>query len=393
VAGTSLAIVTREELEAREAQWLAPYAMKSKDTRGRQHPEPEDPYRTVYRRDHDRIVHSTAFRRLEYKTQVFVNHEGDYYRTRLTHSLEVAQIAVSIARALRLNEDLVEVAALAHDIGHPPFGHAGEDALRELMKEHGGFEHNLQGLRVVDVLEERYPGFPGLNVSWELRESINKHRQPYEAPGGRIELDPNTSPLLESQVADISDEIAYDNHDLDDGLTSRLLHEEDLRSVELWEQAREAVERRGGTALTPEIRKHQIIRELINRQVTDLLTHTTSQLAARKIHSVEDVRRCPDRLVDFSEEMHRLRLPLKKFLREHLYRNYRVVRMASKAMRFITELFQLYLKQPEQLPNTTRRRIQRGEDPARVICDYIAGMTDRYCLEEYRKLFDPFERV
>ena len=391
-AMTNVSVVTREELEAREAHWLAPYAMKSKDTRGRQHPEPEDPYRTVYRRDRDRIVHSTAFRRLEYKTQVFVNHEGDYYRTRLTHSLEVAQIAVSIARALRLNEDLVEVAALAHDIGHPPFGHAGEDALRELMKDHGGFEHNLQGLRVVDLLEERYPGFPGLNLSWELRESINKHRQPY-APGCRVELDPNVSPLLESQVADISDEIAYDNHDLDDGLTSGLLKEEDLRAIELWEQAREAVERRWGSALTMETRKYQIIRELINRQVTDLLMHTTQQLAARNIHSIEDVRRCPERLVDFSEAMHEARVPLKKFLHEHLYRNYRVARMASKAMRFITELFQLYLKQPEQLPNTTRRRIQRGEDSARVICDYIAGMTDRYCLEEYRKLFDPFERV
>ena len=387
------ALITREELEAREAQWLAPYAMKSKDTRGRQHAEPEDPYRTVYRRDRDRIVHSTAFRRLEYKTQVFVNHEGDYYRTRLTHSLEVSQIAVSVARALRLNEDLVEVAALAHDIGHPPFGHAGEDALRELMKAHGGFEHNLQGLRVVDVLEERYPGFPGLNLSWELRESINKHRQPYDVTGCRIELDPTASPLLESQAADISDEIAYDNHDVDDGLTSGLLKEEELQAVPLWQQAREVVERRWGPSLTPEIRKYQTIRELINRQVTDLLVHSTRQLSARKIGSVEDVRRCPDRLIDFSDEMHALRLPLKKFLREHLYRHYRVVRMASKATRFITELFQLYLRQPDQLPNTTHRRIQRGEEPARAICDYIAGMTDRYCLEEYRKLFDPFERV
>ena len=386
------AIVTREALEAREEQWLAPYAMNSRRTRGRLHAEPEDPLRTVYRRDRDRIIHSTAFRRLEYKTQVFVNHEGDYYRTRLTHTLEVAQIGVSIARALRLNEELVETVSLAHDIGHPPFGHAGEDALRELMQGHGGFDHNIQGLRIVDLLEERYPTFPGLNLTWEVRESINKHRTPYDQAGLQVALDPSVSPLLESQVADIADEVAYDNHDLDDGLTSGMLKEEELRSLAIWEDARRVVEEHRSD-LSPEIRKYQIIRTLINRQVTDLIQACARRLEQHRIASVEDVRRCRERLVGFSPEMQALRKPLKAFLWTHLYQHYRVVRMADKAKRFLIELVQVYLNKQEQLPNTTHARLQRGEDPSRVVCDYIAGMTDRYCLEEYKKLFDPFERV
>ena len=306
-------ILLREELEAREERWLAPYAMKSHNTKGRQHPEPEDPYRTVYRRDRDRIIHTTAFRRLEYKTQVFVNHEGDYYRTRLTHTLEVAQIAVSIARILRLNEDLVDVVSLAHDIGHPPFGHAGEDALRELMEGHGGFDHNIQGLRIVDLLEARYPGFPGLNLTWEVRESINKHRTPYDQPDMQIALDPKFSPLLESQIADVADENAYDNHDLDDGLTSGILKEEDLASLELWRQANEHVESHGAPS-DPEIRRHQIIRHLINRQVTDLVNASVERMKRLQIGSVEDVRACPERLIAFSEEMRQIRTPLKGLL-------------------------------------------------------------------------------
>jgi len=391
-AESTSALVLREDLEAREERWLAPYAMKSRQTRGRQHPEPEDPYRTVYRRDRDRIIHTTAFRRLEYKTQVFVNHEGDHYRTRLTHTLEVAQIAASIARILRLNEDLVEVVALAHDIGHPPFGHAGEDALRELMSGHGGFDHNIQGLRIIDLLEERYPGFPGLNLSWEVRESINKHRTPYDQPDMQVALDPSASPLLESQIADVADEIAYDNHDLDDGLAAGILKEEELVDLELWRTARQAVEARDPLP-NAEIRRYQIIRSLINRQVTDLVTASVERLKQCRISSVEDVRACSQRLIGFSEEMTRLRTPLKRLLWTQFYHHYRVVRMADKAKRFIGELFQLYVKKPEQLPNTTRSRIGRGEDPYRVVCDYLAGMTDRYCLEESKKLFDPFERV
>ncbi len=385
-------IMTREELEAREERWLAPYAMKSRDTKGRQHPEPEDAYRSVYRRDRDRIIHTTAFRRLEYKTQVFVNHEGDHYRTRLTHTIEVAQIAVSVARALRLNEDLVEVVSLAHDIGHPPFGHAGEDVLRELMEGHGGFEHNIQGLRIVDLLETRYPNFPGLNLTWEVRESINKHRAPYDHPGMQVALDPTVAPLLESQIADIADEIAYDNHDLDDGLASGILKEEDLAGIELWRRAQEMVEAQS-TTMAPEVREHQIIRALINSQVTDLITATSVRVQQHHIDSVQAVRACAKRLVGFSDEMAKRRIPLKQCLWKQFYHHHRVVRMSDKAKRFIAELFHLYLEKPEQLPHSTRVRISQKEDPYRVVCDYIAGMTDRYCLEEYKKLFDPFERV
>ena len=304
----------------------------------------------------------------------------------------MAQIAVSIARALRLNEDLVDTVALAHDIGHPPFGHAGEDALRDLMKAHGGFEHNIQGLRIVDLLEERYPDFPGLNLTWEVRESINKHRTPYDQPGLEVALDPSVSPLLESQIADIADEIAYDNHDLDDGLTSGLIKEDELQHLELWKGAREAVERRHPKMAT-EIRKYQIIRELINRQITDLVQESARRLQAHQIDSVKAVRGCSARLIGFSQPMLAIRKPLKAFLWNNLYHHYRVVRMADKAKRFLTELFEVYLRKPEQLPNTTRARLTRGEDPHRVVCDYVAGMTDRYCLEEYKKLFDPFERV
>ena len=385
--------LTREMQEAREAEWLAPYAMKSRDTRGRIHAEPEDPHRTVYRRDRDRIIHSTAFRRLEYKTQVFVNHEGDYYRTRLTHTLEVAQIAVSIARTLRLNEDLIETMALAHDLGHPPFGHAGEDALRALMKEHGGFDHNLQGLRIVDRLEARYPQFRGLNLTWEVREGINKHRTPFDhADYTFAELDPKLPPLLEGQLVDIADEIAYDNHDLDDGLTSGMIHEEELESsIPMWKTAAAQVR-----AMQPdppqEIRKYQVIRTLINEQVTDLVKTTAERLQERRLQSVADVRQCRERVVGFSRAMAEQRKPLKAFLWNRLYRHYRVVRMSDKARRILTELFRAYVEQPEQLPPTTYGRLKE-ESIHRVICDYIAGMTDRYAMEEFQKFFDPYTRV
>jgi len=383
---------SREELERREEQYLAPYAMKSRDTRGREHPEKEDEFRTVYRRDRDRIVHTTAFRRLEYKTQVFVNHEGDYYRTRLTHTIEVAQISVSLARILRLNEDLVEVVSLAHDIGHPPFGHAGEYALRDLMEGYGGFEHNIQGLRIVDLLEHRYPQFQGLNLTWEVRECINKHRTPYDQPDLKVALDPNCSPLLEGQLCDIGDEIAYDNHDLDDGLTSGILKEEELNTLDLWRQVRDAVES-AHPGLDPEVRKFQIIRALIDRQVRDLARATLARLEKHNIRTISDVRACKARLVGFSDEMLALRTPMKRLLWNQFYHHYRVVRMAEKAKRILADLFELYLKQPEQLPKNTRARMHRGEDSHRVVCDYLAGMTDRYCLEEHKKLFDPFERV
>jgi len=381
---------TREKIEEVEASTLAPYAMKSRDSGGRVHAEPEHPYRTCYQRDRDRIIHSTAFRRLEYKTQVFVNHEGDYYRTRLTHTLEVAQIAVSIARATGLNPDLTEAIALAHDIGHPPFGHSGEQELHELMKDHGGFDHNIQGLRVVDVLEERYPAFPGLNLSWEVREGINKHSTPYDDPRGLVELDPGKSPTLEAQIVNLADEIAYDNHDLDDGLTSGLIKEEDLRSLPLWERAHEAVEKTS-PGVKDQVRRYQIIRSLINTEVTDLISESEARIRHFGLGSSEDARGSRERIITFSGRLLDERKPLKKFLYDNLYMNHRVIKMADKSRRFLRQLFDAYISNTEQLPPTSRKRLGCDE-PQRVVCDYVAGMTDRYALDEYIKLFNPYER-
>ena len=259
-------MLTRKDIEERESRILAPYAMHSKDTRGRRYPEKEPTYRSCYQRDRDRIVHSTAFRRLEYKTQVFVNHEGDYYRTRLTHTLEVSQIARSIAREMRLNEDLVEAIALAHDIGHPPFGHAGEETLSILMKQNGGFDHNLQGLRVVDELEERYPSFPGLNLTWEVREGINKHTTMFDKPRRLVELEPEASPTLETQVVDAADEIAYDNHDIDDGLASGLIDKKEISRLGLWKTISLDI-KKSHSSLSSQVERHQIIRLLIDKQI------------------------------------------------------------------------------------------------------------------------------
>lgn len=370
---------------------LAPYAMKSKYSQGRCYREKEHPYRSCYQRDRDRIIHSTAFRRLEYKTQVFVNHEGDYYRTRLTHTLEVAQIARTIGRALRLNEDLIETIALAHDIGHPPFGHSGEYTLKELMKEHGGFDHNMQSLRVVDLLEEKYPDFPGLNLTGEVREGINKHTTLFDQPGRLMEINPGKAPLLEMQVVDMADEVAYDNHDLDDGLTSGLLKEEELLKVILWKDISREVKK-----LYPDIKikikNYQIIRRLINGQVSDLIEQTKQKIKKLKIKSIKEVRNTPERIVNFSPQMLKRRKPLRDFLFQKLYQHYRVARMSDKASRFIKELFKVYLTKPEELPPSAQKRLKK-DNLHRVICDYIAGMTDRYALDEYKKLFEPYERV
>ena len=379
-------MLTRKDLESQERRSLAPYANRACDSRGRAHREPEHPYRTCFQRDHDRIIHSTAFRRLEYKTQVFVIHEGDYYRTRLTHSLEVAQIAETIARSLRLNTDLGRSIALAHDLGHGPFGHSGEDTLKDLMQGHGGFDHNLQALRIVDLLEERYASFPGLNLTHEVREGLNKHRRPLP---GRPKPSLNLS--LEAQVTNVADEIAYDHHDLDDGLASGLIREEDLQRIPMWRQARAQVLRRD-RGMPAEIRRVQIIRRLIDWRVTELIRETERRIRRLKIRRPADAQAARERAVAFSPEMERLRAPLKRFLIERLYHHHRVVRMADKAQRLLTALFEAYLRKPEQLPDTTRNRMKQ-EDPHRVVCDYIAGMTDRYAMEEYRKLFDPSERV
>jgi len=380
-------MLTRSQLEALERRSLGPYAAFAAESKGRAYPEPEHPYRTCFQRDHDRIIHSSAFRRLEYKTQVFVIHEGDYYRTRLTHTLEVSQIAGTLARALRLNPDLTCAIALAHDLGHGPFGHSGEDALRILMKEHGGFDHNLQALRIVELLEERYPSFPGLNLTWEVRQGLNKHR----APLSPVRFPKIVNLSLEAQVVDIADEIAYDHHDLDDGITSGLIQEEDLEAVALWRQVRREVIRQFPRR-SDALRKHQIIRRLIDLTVTDLLQESTRRIARFRIQNSRKATTLAERIIAFSPGMKRLRLPLKAFLNEKLYHHYKVIRMADKARRFLTALFESYLRSPKQLPDTTRGRLKQ-EDPHRVVCDYIAGMTDRYALKEYQRLFTPFEPV
>ncbi len=384
-------MLTRKDIEKRELDLLAPYAMHSKDTKGRKYSEAEPKYRSVYQRDRDRIIHSTAFRRLEYKTQVFVNHEGDYYRTRLTHTLEVSQIARSIARTMRLNEDLVEVIALSHDIGHPPFGHAGEENLSMLMKNNGGFDHNLQGLRVVEELEQRYSGFPGLNLTWEVREGINKHTTMFDRAKQLKEFEPGSSPAMETQVVDMADEIAYDNHDIDDGLTSGLIEEESLLELKLWKDAARFV-KKGKRELPDKIRKYQIIRRLIDIQIEDLLHASEKKIKINGIKNVVDVKKYKKRLVIFSEDMQKKRKELREFLMNNLYKNFRVIRMSDKAGRFIAGLFKAYLEKPEQLPPSDYKKIKKS-GIHRVICDYIAGMTDRYALDEYKKLFYPYERV
>ena len=370
---------------------LASYAMKSYESRGRVYKEQEHPYRSAYQRDRDRIIHSAAFRRLEYKTQVFVNHEGDYYRTRLTHTLEVAQIARTIAASLRLNVDLTEAISLAHDLGHTPFGHSGEEALNQLMVKFGGFNHNLQGLRVVDILEERYPDFPGLNLTWEVREGIVKHSSTFDKAVEIKELAPGELPTLETQIVDIADEIAYDNHDLDDGIASGLLKESDLEKLPIWNNICAKISKKY-VKMDEERRRYLIIRSLIDLQVTDLIQEADRNINKLKIKSCLDVKKLHKKIVSFSKEMLNLRKPLREFLMQKLYHHYRVIRMSDKAKRFIQELFSVYIDKPEQLPTKIQKRIPI-DGTRRVVCDYIAGMTDRYALDEYKKLFDPYEKV
>ena len=384
-------MLNQKQLKDIENIILAPYAMKSVCSKGRVYPEKEHPYRSAYQRDRDRIVHSAAFRRLEYKTQVFVNHEGDDYRTRLTHTIEVAQIARTIASVLHLNIDLTEAIALAHDLGHTAFGHSGEDALNELMAKSGGFNHNTQGLRVVDYLEERYPDFPGINLTWEVREGIAKHSTAFDLSSRLKGLAPEELPTLETQVVDIADEIAYDNHDLDDGLASGLIKEEGLESLSIWNLLNKNITKKYDK-LTPEKRRYLIIRSLIDLQVTDLIQETEKNIAKLKLKSYKDAKKIDKKIVTFSQDMLKLRIPLRAFLMERLYNHYRVVRMSIKAKRFIKELFEVYVACPKQLPEKIQNRITR-DGVRRAVCDYIAGMTDRYALNEYKKLFDPYEKV
>jgi len=383
-------MLTRQEMEARTGETLAPYAMHSSNSRGRAFPEEEHPYRSAYQRDRERIIHSTAFRRLEYKTQVFVNHEGDHYRTRLTHTMEVAQIARAIARVLNLHEDLVEAIALAHDLGHTPFGHSGEDALRKLMKDHGGFEHNTHGLRVVDLLENRYPDFPGLNLTWEVREAIAKHTSAYDHPRVQ-EFNPELRPLLEGQVVDMADSIAYVSHDLDDGLSAGILSEKVYSETAVLQSIREQVNQRHNH-LTAHQRRCEIVRALINLLVTDLCRTTIERIETLAIDSPDAARQAPEYVVALSDEAAALKKELSGYLFKHVYRYYRVVRMTTKAEHFISELFHTYTERPSQLPPYYQDWV-RKQGKFQGVCDYIAGMTDRYAQNEYQRLFAPFEHV
>jgi dGTPase len=375
---------------------LAPYAATDSNSLGRCHPEPAPRHRSDYQRDRDRIIHCTAFRRLEYKTQVFVNHEGDLFRTRLTHSIEVAQVARTIARALQLNEDLVEAIGLAHDLGHTPFGHAGQEALNECMRAYGGFEHNLQSLRVVDELEEKYAEFPGLNLTHETREGILKHcsRAKAEVLGdlGRRFLE-GRQPSLEAQLTDVADAIAYNSHDVDDGLRANLLSLEDLVQVELVREQHAAVCRAHSNL--PERRViHELVRRLINRQVTDLIETSAARISAAGLQDIADVRGWNGPLIGFSAEMARQHGELKRYLFQNLYRHFRVHRMGVKAKRIVTELFQALFDDPRLLPEEhqvyarTREQALGEAGRARTVADYVAGMTDRYAIAEHARLFD-----
>ncbi|MEI8350573.1 MAG: deoxyguanosinetriphosphate triphosphohydrolase [Candidatus Omnitrophota bacterium] len=387
--------LNRVDIVQLEDKTLSPLAMKSKYSLGRKHAQEEHPYRSAYQRDRDRIIHSAAFRRLEYKTQVFVYHEGDYFRTRLTHSLEVAQIARTISKILRLNEDLTEAIALAHDLGHTPFGHAVEMVLDELMRQDGGFNHNIQGLRVVDILEQRYPHFKGLNLSWETREGIAKHST-NDALTHLPELEefnPYEQPSMEAQVMDVADEIAYNNHDLDDGIKSGLLSENDFKKkVELWEITHKKVQKEY-SRLNREVYINLMIRNLINLETTDLITATLENIKKSGVANYKDVKRYKKRIVGFSPRMFQMQAQLRKFLFEHLYCHWRVLRMTDKAKRFIRALFDTYLDNSDLLPPDFKSEYTAKETKKRMICDYIAGMTDRYAIEEYKRLFEPYEKV
>ncbi|MER3535933.1 MAG: deoxyguanosinetriphosphate triphosphohydrolase [Thermus sp.] len=375
----------REDLLRLEALRLAPYAVRA--SRGRAYPEEESPYRTPFQKDRDRVLHTTAFRRLEYKTQVFLNYEGDYYRTRLTHTLEVAQVARSIARALGLNEDLTETIALAHDLGHPPFGHSGEAVLNALMQDHGGFEHNAQALRIVTHLEVRYPGFRGLNLTYETLEGIATHEPAYRPPSALVLGEGQGS--LEAQVVDLADEIAYTAHDLDDGLRSGLLLPESLEEVELTREVSRAL----GLDLhrLEEFGRRVLIRELLGLLITDAIEATHAALEKAQVESPEAVRKHPKRMAALSEGVREKQKELRAFLYKRFYNHPYILRQRRKAEHVLEKLFAVYTTSPEVLPYPVQKSVEE-EGLYRAVCDYIAGMTDRFALEEYARLFDPQTR-
>ncbi len=380
----------RPQLEEFEAMSLAPYALRSAESRGRAYPEPESATRTAFNRDRDRIIHTTPFRRLMYKTQVFVFFEGDHYRTRLTHTLEVSQLGRALARGLGGNEDLTEAICLAHDLGHAPFGHAGEHMLNILMADHGGFNHNTQSYRIVTELENRYPDFPGLNLTYETREGMLKHETDYDVSEA-AEYEPDKRASLEAQIANLADEIAYDAHDLDDGLRARLFTLEELEELAIWRELCDFAGWKPGMTFTS-MHRHEIIRELIGRSVTDVMIRTDETLTSNHIDSPEKLQRHSTNVVGYSPEFGQKVRALKRFLFERMYRHYRLVRMQTKAERFIADLFEAYVKEPHMLPNETQARLS-NRPVERVVADYIAGMTDRYALDDWQRLYDPYIRA
>ncbi len=369
---------------------LAPYALRSAESRGRTYPEPESAGRPAFTRDRDRIIHTTPFRRLMYKTQVFVFYEGDHYRTRLTHTIEVSQLGRSLARGLGGNEDLTEAICLAHDLGHPPFGHAGEHMLNILMADQGGFNHNTQSYRIVTELEHRYPHFPGLNLTYETREGMLKHETDYDRSEA-ADYEPDKRASLEAQIANLADEIAYNAHDLDDGLRAGLFTLDDLEDLDIWRELCETAGWQPGESFTS-IHRHEIIRELIGRSVSDVMTRTGATLSDHAIDSPEKLQRHAGNVVGYSDEFGPRVRALKRFLYERMYRHYRLVRMQTKAERFVAGLFEAYVKEPHMLPAETQSRLSEASTE-RVVADYIAGMTDRYALDDWQKLYDPYIRA
>lgn len=385
--------VTRQELEQREEMALAPFAMRNSHSRGRLYPEDEHPYRTAYQRDRDRIIHTTAFRRLEYKTQVFVYSEGDHYRNRLTHSIEVAQIGRTMARALGCNEDLIEAICLAHDLGHPPFGHTGETTLNSLMAEYGGYDHQKQTYRIITELERRYPEHPGLNLTYEVREGVVKHDTSYDVVDAR-DYRPAEKGTLECQLSNLADEIAYNTSDLDDGLRAGILQAKAVQELAIARRVVASLGMTGSADLNDELTRHRFIRRLVGIEVSDAIGATGAGLVAQGVQSLEDLRNLPENVACYSAELAEENRELKGFLYHNFYRHYRVVRMASKADRIVRRLFDAFVTEPEQLPTATQERIDTQSGGLhRVICDYIAGMTDRFAVLEYKRLFDPEERV
>ena len=373
---------TREQMEADEQRVLAPFAQKSAESRGRKHPQPRHEYRTEFQRDRARIIHSRAFRRLEYKTQVFLNGTGDHLRTRLTHTIEVASISRTIARALSLNEDLAEAIALAHDLGHPPFGHSGEEMLAECMQGHGGFEHNQQSLRVVDLLEEVYPGFPGLNLTFEVREGIQKHRAFYDPPEpGAVRY---RCPSLEAQIANLADEITYYSHDLDDAVDFEILSADQLEEVSVWSRNHAAVSARYPEAHEPELHK-LIIRDIIDVQVRDVITSSAVAIASANVQTADEVRQQERPLIRYSDGLLDANRELRRFLYKNVYYHPRVAEVNRRACEMLRAVFEAYVVDPDLLGDAAANRIE-SEGLHRTVCDYIAGMTDRYLTDEYGRL-------